>query len=140
MKSKSTYTYVSPVICTSSPSPNGFLRSGNVPADQDSVGDAAALDVDAFLNLKMKDDRTLLVHIKEETYISKALLNICSETYETLRDGFLAVTNAALVNSTSTKIKQVYFPVGGNYHLLSLLSNSGIMFELKKRIGYIRLL
>jgi CRISPR-associated protein Csy1 len=39
---------------------------------------------------------------------------------------------------TSEKIKQVYFPVNDDYHQLSTLSNSGIMFHLKERINTIR--
>jgi len=39
---------------------------------------------------------------------------------------------------TSTKIKQVYFPVESDYHQLSILSNSGIMYHLKERINTMR--
>lgn len=35
---------------------------------------------------------------------------------------------------TDEKIKQVYFPVDGGYHLLSVITPSGIVYKLKKRL------
>ncbi len=43
--------------------------------------------------------------------------------------------------STSGKVKQVYFPVESaenGYHLLSILTSSGLMYELKQRINKMR--
>jgi len=40
---------------------------------------------------------------------------------------------------TSSKIKQVYFPIDSDkYHLLSILTNSGIVYELRERIDTLR--
>lgn len=42
---------------------------------------------------------------------------------------------------TSSKIKQVYFPVwldDEDYHLLSILTPSGLLFEMRRRIDDIR--
>ncbi len=36
------------------------------------------------------------------------------------------------VKATSERIKQVYFPVTDGYHLLSVLTPSGITFKLKR--------
>ena len=48
------------------------------------------------------------------------------------------MTNSDADSITSSKIKQVYFPVNGGYHQLSILSASGMMFELRKRIDNLR--
>ncbi|WP_435550582.1 type I-F CRISPR-associated protein Csy1 [Desulfobacterium sp. N47] len=137
-KNLNNHTYVSPVICTAEKAADGFLRSGNVKAELDSLGDAAALDVDNFLKLQMTDGNTLLKHIEIETDLAKKILNIQSESYDSLRKGFLEIARPASEIATSSKIKQVYFPVLDEYHLLSLLSNSGIIFELRKRIDSLR--
>jgi CRISPR-associated protein Csy1 len=131
-------TYVSPIIVKAENAADGFLRSGNVETELDSLGDAAALDVDNFLKLQMADGKTVLEHIKSETDLSKIILNIQSESYDSLREGFLKITKTASEVATSSKIKQVYFPVSEEYHQLSLLSNSGIIFELKGRIDNMR--
>ncbi len=39
---------------------------------------------------------------------------------------------------TSERIKQVYFPVDNNYHLLSILTPSGIIYKLKQKINNLR--
>ncbi|MGL6029973.1 MAG: type I-F CRISPR-associated protein Csy1, partial [Legionella sp.] len=88
----------------------------------------------------MHDGNTLIHHIEINSELAKSLLTIKSESYENLRKGFLAMAatdNVAM--TTSTKIKQVYFPVDHNsYHLLSVLSNSGLIYELRKRIDDLR--
>lgn len=131
---------------------DGFLRSGNVAVESDALGNAAALDVYKFLTLEMQDKQMLLVHIQENTDLAKRLLSKAGEQYQELRDGFLAMiaTDDAVV--TSSKIKQVYFPIFNlvndsvendieeehEYHLLSPLTPSGLVFEMRRRIDDIR--
>ncbi len=138
-KNKKNHTYVTPVICNAKASNDGFLRSGNISEELDSLGNAAELDVDSFLSLTMPDERSLLTHIEQDTTIAKALLTIKSQTYDELKQGFLTMTQGSTEIATSSKIKQVYFPVNKNsYHLLSLLTPSGIVFDLRKRLDTLR--
>jgi len=130
--------YASSIIASSQCSDDGYLRSGNVAVEADALGNAAALDVYKFLTLKMEDGQALLSHIEQNSSLAQQLLNIKAESYNTLRDGFLAMTNGDVDSVTSSKIKQVYFPVDNGYHQLSILSASGVMFELRKRIDTIR--
>lgn len=140
IKNKKNQTYVTPVIYCAKKASDGFLRSGNAKTEEnnETVGDAAALKIDRFLKLRVADGRTLLEHIKFETDLARKLLNIQTETYDSLRKGFLAIIDQASENATSSKIKQVYFPSLEGYHQLSLLSNSGMIYELKKRINNLR--
>lgn len=130
--------YVSSIIATAERDNDGLLRAGNVEVDTDALGNAAALDVYKFLTLIMKDGKTLLNHIQEETALAKSLLDIQTENYDELRAGFLQMIAGDSEIVTSSKIKQVYFPVEDDYHLLSLLTHSGHLFELRKRIDNIR--
>ena len=127
---------ITSVVYTDQRKDDGFLKSGNVDCETDSFGNAAALDVDQFLRLKMKDGNTLLRHIEERTSLSKNLLKISTESYDSLREKFLTIKNYSNdIHITDSKIKQVYFPVGeGEYHQLSVLTPSGVVFEMKKRI------
>ena len=132
--------YATPVIADSDRVADGYLRSGNVVVEIDALGNAAVLDVYKFLTLNMEDSRKLVEHIKEDSDLAVGLLTIQTESYESLKNGFLKMTepNCNRRTITSSKIKQVYFPVNDGYHQFSVLSNSGIIYELKKRINNIR--
>lgn len=139
--------YVTSVIANGLPSNDGFLRSGNVNVAADALGNAAALDVYKFLNLVMEDGQTLIQHLGQDSELAMELFTLEnaeeSQNYEALKHGFLAMISAVGTSITSSKIKQVYFPVtidqsDNNYHLLSTLTASGILFELRKRLDAMR--
>jgi len=130
--------YVTSIIANVEKSNDGFLRTGNVEVQRDALGNAAALDVHKFLTLVMPDGQQLIEHIKEETPLAIALLTINNKSYNELRDEFLAMVTSSTESVTSSKIKQVYFPVEDGYHQLSILTNSGMLFELRKRLNKIR--
>jgi len=132
---------VTPIICTASAAPDGLLRCGNVKnAQTDALGNAAVLDVYKFLDLVVEDGKKVIEHIRDESLLARKLLDIATESYENLRDGFLAMIGGGESETvTGSKIKQVYFPIARReYHLLSILTNSGIVFELKERIDHLR--
>ena len=126
------------VIAQAARKADGYLRTGNVEAGMDALGNAAALDVYKFLTLELSDGQTLIEHIEQDTGISKNLLNIKNSSYTELKTGFLAIKNSEDGQVTSSKVKQVYFPVDKNYHLLSILTPSSLMYELRNRIQAMR--
>ena len=129
----------SSVIASCAQKNDGFLHSGNVTVEQDALGNAAALDVYKFLSLPMEDGRSLLAHLQADTPLAKTLLSIKGVSYEALKADFLAILNSDSKAVTSTCIKQVYFPVADDdYHLLSVLTPSGIVFDLRKRLDALR--
>ena len=131
--------YVSSIIVDKQSSNDGYLRSGNVNANIDALGNAAALDVYKFLTLKMNDGIELIEHIKNDSEIAKSILSVGGTDYEELRDGFLEMISSSTDAVTSSKIKQVYFLTDTNqYHLLSILTNSGQVFKLREKIDYLR--
>jgi CRISPR-associated protein Csy1 len=109
-----------------------------VEVSSDALGNAAALDVYKFLTLVIDDGKNLLAHIEEDSHVAKKLLDVESQSYEELKDGFLAMLQSQAETITSSKIKQVYFPLENNYHLLSLLTPSGAIYELRRRVDDIR--
>ncbi|WJG10670.1 type I-F CRISPR-associated protein Csy1 [Aliiglaciecola sp. LCG003] len=144
--------YASSVIANSQSANDGFLRSGNVAVNTDALGNAAALDVYKFLTLLMEDGQTLIEHLEQDTDLALSLLSLPnaeeSQNYQMLKKGFLAITSGSGESITSSKIKQVFFPItvdlptqqsgAENYHQLSILTASGIVFELRKRLDGIR--
>ena len=117
---------------------DGYLRSGNTQTSLDAIGNAAALDVYQFLHLTI-DDKTIIEHLQTDTSIAKdSFSNIPDNTYQELKSLFLKMINTSTEVVTSSRIKQVYFPINSNayktedYHLLSLISNSGLIYKMKK--------
>lgn len=129
---------MSAVIAKNKPEVDGYLRTGNVSAEPDALGNAAALDVYKFLTLEMADGQTLLAHIEQETALAIALLEKSNMDYQQIRTDFLQMIASDAQTVTSSKIKQVYFPIDDEYHLLSVLTNSGILYALRKKIDNLR--
>jgi len=128
----------SPVIYEAERTNDGYLRTGNIGYDLDVFGNAAAMDVYKFLCLTLDDSQTVLQHLEQDSLAVKHLFDIPTSSYESLRLGFLTVKQSNGGNSTDTLVKQVYFPVNANYHLLSILSPSGLMTQAKNRIDLMR--
>ncbi|MEO0442776.1 MAG: type I-F CRISPR-associated protein Csy1 [Pseudomonadota bacterium] len=130
--------YVTPILASKAYAADGFIRTGNSAVETDALGNAAALDVYKFLNLTLADGQTLLQHIIDDSTSARELLQIPTSAYEDLKQGFLAILGSDSDLVTSSKIKQVYFPVDSGYHQLSLLTHSGMVYALRKRIDAIR--
>jgi len=127
----------SSIIADAKKSNDGLLRSGNVDAELDIFGNAAALDVEKFLRIELQDNKTVLQHLEENTEVIKQQFEIQETKFEAIRAGFMQIKHSDL-DQTSEKIKQVYFPVENDYHLLSILNASGIIYKLKHKINDLR--
>lgn len=128
---------VSAVLAETKKHNDGFLRSGNVVVPPDAEGNAAAQEIYTFLMLRMQDGKTLLTHLREESELAKRLLG--KKYYRVWREGFLQIISAGKSAVTSSGIKQVFFPLSSGdshteYHLLSVLTPSGLLFELRRRL------
>lgn len=118
---------------------DGFIRTGNVESGLDVFGNAAALDVYKFLTLKLQDKKTVLEHLEQKTPRIQKQFTLPTASFNEIQSGLLTIKqDDALVQKTHERIKQVYFPVGDNYHLLSILTPSGLMFKFKERINAVR--
>ena len=126
---------VTAVISHASFAPDGYWRYGNAKVHEDALVNAASLPIYGFLQLKAQDGKTVIEHIASDTDFARELLAIDSTPYETLRDGFLqALRQDDGVAISSSKISQVYFPVGDDYHLLSIVTPSNLVFATRYRL------
>jgi len=129
----------SEIRVSSEPRPDGFLRTGNAAAELDTIFDTAAnIPIWKFLSVQLDDGKTVLEHLEQDSDVIKQQLTLTAMPYNEVREGLLGIYRLSDKVSTSEKIKQVYFPVSNDYHLLSLLTPSGLMFELKRRINQLR--
>lgn len=116
----------------------GYITTTNTDCQMDmSVTSAAYLGTAKLLLLSLEDDETVYQHlIKQSDFLKKELpeLNI---DYEKITAALLKVVTDVLPTATDERLKQVYFPIDiskDEYHVLSVLSPSSIMIELRKRI------
>lgn len=128
----------SSIIAESLQANDGYLRTGNVVYKLDVLGNAAAMDVYKFLNLPLEDGQTVFQHLEQDSLQAKQLLTIPTAAYDSLRSGFLSIKQSDGNNQTDGLVKQVYFPVAANYHLLSILTPAGLLTEAKNRIDVMR--
>ena len=128
----------SSVIAKSNHVNDGYLRSGNIEYELDVFGNAAAMDVFKFLILKLEDDKSIFSHLEEDSSIIKLVFTIPTASYESLKNDFLSIKKIDTSCKTDHLIKQVYFPVNDDYHLLSVLTPSGLLTLLKTRVDNIR--
>ena len=137
-------TYVTPIIFIGSESNDGFVRTGNARSiSLDSTGNGTEVgsigEVGALLSKGLSDGRRFFEHLMQKSDESRKLLGMASGDYDDLRNGLLEMIKPIDEVQTNSKIKQVYFPVGDDkYHLLSLKTNSGLLFEARKRIDKLR--
>lgn len=128
----------SSVIAQSQPANDGYLRSGNVEYELDVFGNAAAMDVYKFLSLQLDDGKTVLTHLEQDSATIKPFFTLPTASYESLKQGLTSIKQLDDSNKTDHLVKQVYFPVDDDYHLLSVLTPSGLLTQVKSRIDSIR--
>lgn len=118
---------------------DGYLRSGNVEYSLDVFGNAAAMDVFKFLSLPLNEELTVLDGFEENDQGLKNLIADAKLNFETLSVEFLKIKATDNSIRTDHLVKQVYFPVSeANYHLLSILTPSGLITRLKQSIDVMR--
>jgi CRISPR-associated protein Csy1 len=135
-------TYVSPVIYLGNFENDGFLKTGNVIGiNLDSTGNGAEVgsigEIGSFLSLTLADGKRFFEHLRENSEQARDILSYCTEPYDDLKAGLLSMIKDT-EPQTSSKIKQVYFPVEDDYHQLSLLTNSGMIYQLRSRLDKLR--
>ncbi|WP_430454320.1 type I-F CRISPR-associated protein Csy1 [Rhodopirellula europaea] len=125
---------ITPIHAAISPAADGYVRTGNVTVPVDVLGNAAALDVYAFLMLGSENGKTVLELFESSNEAFRSALNVDEELFKAWRTGLLAITSSDEPSRTDGSVKQVYFPVDDDYHLLSILTPSGLVRENRERL------
>lgn len=131
----------SSIIAQAERKADGYLRTGNVDVALDVFGNAAAMDVYKFLSTELSDGQTVLQHLEQQTEYIQQQLTTPEHSFSELSSELLMIKDSGGQAKTSTRVKQVYFPINEDkdeYHLLSVLTSSGMMYELKSRLNTIR--
>jgi CRISPR-associated protein Csy1 len=120
---------------------DGLLRTGNTQEISDVVGNAACLDVHKFLSIKLSNNLSIIENLQQETDLIKKTITSTGLSYAPIRNEYMQINQTEITNKSSAKLKQVYFPINpekntdtASYHLLSLLTSSSILYQLKSQI------
>lgn len=118
---------------------HGYLCTDSVLCGTDMVveGGAAFLPIPKFLTLPLEDGRTVLDHLADNSACLDDLGKYTEDLDDTKRK-LASVLSRAIPEKTADNIRQVYFPTGEGYHLISLLTSSALLFELKARLEQVR--
>ena len=116
---------------------DGFVRTGNIKTETDFIRSASYAKITKFLNIKLKNEKTVLEHLEENSQYIRDQLGLKKDKYDSIRKNLLKV-NTANGEVTKSEIKQIYFPVDRGYHLLSVLTPSGIVLALSDKIEEMR--
>ncbi len=130
-----------PVIAKCIAENDGYVRSGNLGnLALDVIGNAAAMDVYQFLMLILKNGKTILENLEQNTNDIQSIFNATDCDYNVIRSELLQIKSVDSEQvKTSGSVKQVYFPIDDtDYHLLSILTPSAAIYQLKEKINFIR--
>lgn len=118
-----------------------YLTTGGLKKDKkDTVYNSAAyMAIAGLMLLELEDGQELWRHLKNDTPLIREEFSLFAIDYEEFRLQLLQAVHEDEPKETSTRMKQIYFPVAdGKYHLLTPLTSSVLMDELKDRIENIR--
>ena len=115
---------------------DGLLRSGNVNSTElDSPGDASTSGIAKFMSDKLGDGKSVYQHLQQGTNEARDYLSIYGNDHTSVRDRLLKLLAAPKPEEPSSgELKQVYFPVDNNYHLLSILVPVGIVLNIHEKL------
>ena len=123
------------ILAYSEMRPDGFIRTGNAPVEVDLHINATKLKVFKFLALKV-GHLTVLDLIKSNNTHELAELFLTKELVAKIWVENFSKCITSQDHRSNPLVKQIYFPVKDDYHQLSLLASSGLVFLLKERIEF----
>lgn len=133
----------------SQPIGQGYLTTADITAEDDLVvkGGAAYMAFASFLVGKFSQKataeeqkadltaKTAWQYFREDAPFIRKEIESLGIAYEPLREKVLEIQPQEVSRQTDTRLRQVYFPIGGDdYHLLTVISPVSMMFSLTEKI------
>lgn len=114
----------------------GYVATATVccPEDVAIAGGAACMPAVKLLQYPVEDGRSVLAHLQNEPDFLQRELAGWSLDFADISAALLSVEERHAPTATDTRLRQVYFPVGEDYHLLTVLPPSSVALELRQRV------
>ncbi len=116
------------LIISPHPEADGYIKTSNVPAYLDSFGNAASIAASELMFL-MIEEKPLCKHLQEGTDIGKEFISSFENEEFPVVDRFLEMIKTS-PSITDSRTRQVFFPVGDGYHIITPLMSSPVMNKL----------
>ena len=115
----------------------GYICKGSVECQSDISANAAVIGTANLLLKGLEDGQSVISHLSANTDLVRQELSSFSISYDKLRSQLLSAALPDVPENTDGRLKQVYFPIAdGQYHLLSLMSSSSLLFSIKQKIRH----
>lgn len=112
-----------------------YTSGENVEPDIYLTGGAVCMPVAKLLVQQLEDGKTVYQHLCHNTdFIRREFSELIGVDYENVRADLLQVHKGSELKESDQRLKQVYFPVNDNYHLLTVLPASSLMYLLKRKL------
>ena len=113
----------------------GYLDTANAGWKEPDIvtNDAKYKRPQGFVAMEMSDGRTVMEHLQEDSAELRHEMEELTDKYDEIRDGILNMPSMQPYR-TNQFIKQVFFPVGDSYHLLSILPSTVLNYEVSDRL------
>lgn len=113
------------LIILPNPEADGYIKTSNVPEYLDSFGNAASIAASELMSLVI-DEKPLCKHLREETDVGKEFIASFENENFPVVDSFLEMMKTS-PSTTDSRTRQVFFPVGDGYHIITPLMSSPVM-------------
>lgn len=112
----------------------GYVSTASVSCSNDVFVAANYMATASLLQQKLEDGKTVYEHLQaNDDYLKQDITDMGAD-YMAVRNALLKIKTHEKPTATDTRLKQVYFPVGDSYHLLTVLPPSSLMQEVRLRI------
>ena len=110
---------------------DGYIRTENVPAYLDSIGNAAAMPITELMSLDI-DGKPFYEHLLENTEVSMEFVEFLGTDGEQIKDNYLKMFDSSDFSSTDARARQVFFPTEdeNQYHIITPLMSSPVMNQM----------
>ena len=117
-----------------------YVISNSVKSAFQDVAINSGTDIPAakILTKIAEEGRMIYEHLLDDTKYIREELTSLGVVYEDIRSKLLACEYSPKPTKTDILLKQIYFPYGDNYHLLTVLPSSVLLTEIKDRIKKMR--
>lgn len=120
---------------------DGYVVTSSTEPPWDIAVNAAFMSTAKLLLQPLEDNKSLLYHIMERDQVFEEEwqdTGLDNGLYEALQKAVFQLAGRSGAEDTDDRLKQVYFPVGPNeYHLLTVMPASSLMFAVRRRIKHI---
>lgn len=117
------------------PRADGYVCTQNTECKLDAaVSSASYATISGLLSLELEDGRSFYEHLENNDQDVIADIESVGGNFTDFRKAFLEAKRSTAFHKSDTHLKQVFFPVNDEYHLLSIMSPSSLAIKVRNKL------